>query len=70
MVNPGSFHIRSLPNGNTEIVCTGRNTYDDPVAGFLVLLIGQFSEVYDADFNLLQPLQGTGEVVNLCQVLG
>jgi hypothetical protein len=66
----GSFHITELPNGNTEFVFTGRNTYDDPVAGRFLLLIGRFSEVYDPDFNVVQPLNGNGQIQDVCAMLG
>ena len=65
----GSFHITALPSGSTEIVYTGRNTYDDPVAGRFLLLIGYFREVFDPDFNILEPLGGRGQMVDLCEAL-
>ena len=48
---------------------TGRNTYDDPVAGRFLLLIGYFREVFDPDFNILEPLGGRGQMVDLCEAL-
>ena len=66
----GSFHITALPDGNTEIVYTGRNTYDDPVAGRFLLLIGQFREVFDPDFNAVEPLGGVGRMIDVCALLG
>jgi len=66
----GSFHITALPDGNTEIVYRGRNTYDDPVAGRFLLLIGQFREVFDPDFNPVEPLDGVGRMIDLCALLG
>ena len=65
----GSFHITGLANGNTEIVYTGRNTYDDPVEGRFLLLIGQFSEVFDSAFDVVQPLHGNGQIVDVCALL-
>jgi hypothetical protein len=66
----GSFHIKQLPNGDTEVVYTGRNTIDDFVpGGSFIQLIGRFTEVYDADFNLVQPVHGDGQIVDLCQAL-
>jgi hypothetical protein len=58
-----------LPTGNIEIVYTGRNTIDDPVAGTFVLLIGNFKEIVDSDFNAVQPLSRRGRIIDLCQVL-
>jgi hypothetical protein len=66
----GSFHITAIPNGDTEIVYTGRNTFDDPFAGRFLLLIGHFREVFDQDFNPVVPLGGTGRMVDVCQLLG
>ena len=65
----GSFHITELPNGNTEFVYTGRNTYDDPVSGRLLLLIGRFREVYGPAFDTVEPLQGNGQIVDHCAAL-
>ena len=65
----GTFHISFLANGNTRLVYTGRNTYDDPFEGRLLFLIGNFTEEFDADFNVVQPLTGKGQMQDLCAVL-
>jgi hypothetical protein len=65
---PGAFHVDTLENGDLETVATGRNILGDPVAG-LVLAIGRFSFVFDAGGNLIQPLQGTGRLIDLCELL-
>jgi hypothetical protein len=65
---PGSFHQTILENGDVETVVTGRNILGDPIAG-LVLAIGRFSFVFDAEGNLIQPLQGTGRLIDICEVM-
>jgi hypothetical protein len=51
-------------------VYTGRNTYDDPAAGRFLFQIGNFREVIDPDFNPVVPLGGTGQMIDVCAVLG
>ena len=65
---PGAFHVDTLENGAVETVATGRNILGDPVAG-LVLAMGRFSFVFDAGGNLIQPLQGTGRLLDICELL-
>jgi hypothetical protein len=64
----GSFHQTVLENGDVVTVATGRNALLDPEAGF-VIAIGDFSYVFDAAGNLIQPLQGTGQRINICELL-
>jgi hypothetical protein len=63
----GSLHV-STQNGNTVSVATGRNLQGDPVAGF-VLAIGTFSYVFDARGNLVQPLIGHGQLIDVCKLI-
>jgi hypothetical protein len=49
-------------------VVTGRNLLGDPEAGF-VLAIGNFSFVFDAGGNLIQPLAGKGTLTNICELI-
>ena len=65
----GSFHIGFLPNGHTTFVYTGRNGYDDPSAGRLLFLIGTFSEEFDANFEVVSPLTGKGQIIDICATL-
>jgi hypothetical protein len=65
---PGAFHVDTLENGDLVTVVTGRNILGDPIAG-LVLAMGRFSFVFDASGTLIQPLQGTGRLVDVCEVL-
>jgi hypothetical protein len=64
----GAFHQTVRENGDVETVVTGRNLVFDPEAGF-VLAIGRFSFVFDAEGNLVQPLQGTGQLIDVCNLL-
>ena len=66
----GSFNITTLANDNIEIVYRGRNTYDDPIAGRFLLLMGHFREVFAPDFNTVEPLGGSGQIVDICDALG
>ena len=69
LLTTGSFHITELPTGGVEIVLAGSNSYDDPFEGRLLLLIGRFSESFDADFNTISPLSGDGQVQDICQMI-
>jgi hypothetical protein len=64
----GAFHETTLENGNMETVVTGRNLLFDPEAGF-VLAIGRFSFVFDQEGNLVQPLSGEGQLIDICEAL-
>ena len=65
----GSLHQSTLEDGNVEIVSTGRSALFAPAVPGLVLVIGRFSYVVDAAGNLVQPLHGTGQLVDLCELL-
>lgn len=65
----GALHQKTLENGNVEIVSTGRSALFAPAVPGLVLVIGRFSYVVDAEGNLVQPLQGTGQLIDLCELL-
>jgi hypothetical protein len=64
----GALHQTTLENGDVVTVATGRNILGDPEAGF-VLAIGNFSYVFDAKGNLIQPLEGEGQLVDICTLL-
>ena len=64
----GSFHQTTDENGNVVTMATGRNLLGDPQAGF-VLAIGDFSYVFDKNGNLIQPLQGKGQLIDVCGLL-
>jgi hypothetical protein len=64
----GAFHQSTDQNGNVTTVATGRNLLGDPVAGF-VLAIGDFSFVFDSNGNLIQPLTGQGQLIDVCSLI-
>jgi hypothetical protein len=62
------MHQSTQSNGDVVTLATGRNLLGDPVAGF-VLSIGNFSFVFDASGNLIQPLMGQGQLINVCKLI-
>ena len=61
----GVFHITTEQDGSVVTMVTGRNLLFDPQAGF-VLAIGNFSFAFDAEGNLIQPLEGEGQLIDVC----
>jgi hypothetical protein len=53
---------------NVETVLTGNNLALDPVAG-TVITSGRYTFVFDASGNVVQPLQGQGQLTDVCKVL-
>jgi hypothetical protein len=68
VVITGAFHRTTLENGDVVTEATGRNLLGDPEAGF-VIAIGNFSYVFDAEGNLIQPLAGEGQLIDVCTLL-
>src|SRR5262249_37070554 len=64
----GTFHQSTDSNGDTVTVFAGRNLVGDPDAGF-VLTIGSFSFKVDKNFNIVQPLAGTGQLIKVCPLI-
>jgi hypothetical protein len=64
----GAFHQTTEGDGSVVTVTTGRSLLGDPEAGF-VLAIGHFSFVFDAEGNLIQPLAGKGQVIDVCALI-
>jgi hypothetical protein len=64
----GASHVTEEQDGSMVIVFTGRNLNLDPQAGF-VLAIGNFSIVFDAAGNLIQPLEGKGRLLDVCAMI-
>jgi hypothetical protein len=64
----GASHQSIEPNGDVVTVVTGRNLLGDPEAGF-VLAIGTFTFIFDSAGNLIQPLTGTGQFINVCELI-
>ena len=61
---------RVLPPDKGVVVTevTGRNLLIDPEAGFVVAS-GNFSFAFDAEGNLVQPLEGEGQLIDVCEAL-
>jgi hypothetical protein len=64
----GASHQITTPNGDVVTTATGRNLLGDPEAG-LVLAIGEFSYAFDAGGTLIQPLQGKGQLQDVCAMV-
>jgi hypothetical protein len=64
----GAFHQTTEPDGSIVTVSTGRSLLGDPQTGF-VLAIGNFSFVFDGEGNLIQPLEGQGQLIDACALI-
>ena len=64
----GAFHQTTMENGDVRTVSTGRSLLGDPEAG-LVIVSGNFSYVFDTQGNLVQPLSGEGQMIDVCAQL-
>ena len=65
----GTLHeTTNLETGEVTTVVTGRNLLFDPEAG-VVLTIGEFTYVFDAEGNLIQAFEGNGQVIDVCELL-
>jgi hypothetical protein len=63
--------VRVLPpdeEGIQVTEVTGRNLLIDPEAGFVVAS-GNFSFAFDEEGNLVQPLEGEGQLIDVCEAL-
>jgi hypothetical protein len=71
----GALHKSLLENGDTLTVATGRNVLLEPTIPEFVgvfLTVGRFSWVVSPEGHLLnpdQPVQGTGQRIDLCALL-
>jgi hypothetical protein len=66
---PGSFHNTTMPDGSVVTTATGRNLLFDPLEAGFVLAIGSFSYAQDASGTPIQPLRGTGQLVDVCGLI-
>jgi hypothetical protein len=65
----GTFHETTDPvTRDVTTRVTGRNLLFDPEAG-VVLTIGNFTYVHDAEGNLIQAFEGKGQVTDVCALL-
>lgn len=65
---PGVFHISFDQNGDTIYMVTGRNGFTDPSFG-LLLLVGDFTLVYDSNGNLIAGPTGNGQIISICDMI-
>jgi hypothetical protein len=69
----GSFHQTTLEDGSILTEYDGRNLLADPSIDDgepgLVLAIGHFSTIVDNEGNLVQSLDGQGQIVNVIDLL-
>jgi hypothetical protein len=65
----GAVHQTALENGDVAEVFTGRSALFDPIAPGLILAIGRFRVVLDASGNVVEPLAGSGRLVDVCALL-
>jgi len=64
----GTLEQTTLANGDVVTVARGRNFLIDPEAG-TVIAIGDFSFVFNAKGELIQPLEGEGQLIDVCAAL-
>jgi hypothetical protein len=66
----GAFHNSAdTPEpGQVTTVSTGRSLLIDPVAG-TVIAIGNFSFVSNSDGTVAEPLEGEGQLIDVCALL-
>jgi hypothetical protein len=64
----GVFNISSDQNGNTIVRVTGRGAAEDPSFG-LLLLVGEFTLVFDPQGNIISGPTGNGQIINICQLI-
>ena len=66
----GAFHnsADTPETGQVTTVSTGRSLLIDPVAG-TVIAIGNFSFVSNSDGTVAEPLEGEGQLIDVCALL-
>jgi hypothetical protein len=66
----GAFHNSdNTPKpGQVTTVSTGRSLLSDPVAG-TVIAIGNFTFVLNSDGTVAKPLEGEGQLIDVCALL-
>jgi hypothetical protein len=64
----GAVREETLANGDVVTRLTGRNFAIDPVAG-VVVVAGNYTYTFDANGNLIEPLSGNGQLIDVCAAL-
>ena len=65
----GAFHQSTNETDQVTTLARGRSLLFDPVAG-TVIASGNFSYVFNSDGTLAQPLEGEGQLIDVCALLG
>src|SRR5215831_4591337 len=63
-----AFDVQVTVNGNQILMLTGRNGFFDPSVGIL-LLVGNFTAVFDSNGNIIQEPTGTGQATQVCDLI-
>jgi hypothetical protein len=64
----GSAHVSFDANGNQIFMLTGRNGALTPLIGIL-FFIGNFTNVFDPNGNLIQGPTGNGQITQVCDLI-
>ena len=64
----GVFHVSFDQKGNTFLTATGRSVAEDPSFG-LLLVVGEFTFVFDPQGNIISGPTGNGQIINICQLI-
>ena len=64
----GVVHVSFDENGNTIYVNTGRTAWISPHIG-MVLLVGNFTVVYDSNGNFVSGPTGNGQIKDICGLI-
>jgi hypothetical protein len=65
----GTFHQQVMEDGSSEFKVTGRNILTRPPTNGIFLTIGNFNFAVNADGSEQRPFAGSGQVVNICDLL-
>jgi hypothetical protein len=65
----GSIEDTYYPDGSIVSVLRGRSVLTPPFTVGLVLVIGNFNYVTDAEGNIIQPLEGQGQIIDICPMI-
>ena len=65
---PGANRVSFDQNGNTIVILNGHTGFFHPSVGFL-LLIGDFTVVFDSNGNLISGPTGNGQIIDICDLI-
>jgi hypothetical protein len=67
---PGSFHLAEQPDGTVVYDVNGRNLLWGGTLPTVTLTIGTFTFALDAGGNEVQALEGNGQAIDVCAMIG